>query len=82
MKSIISRYGEMTSDPTATTDSEGEEMSLNRVDKALQTVGITLQTAEGQFRNFDDVIMELAEHWSTIDTNTQRYIATIMAGNR
>lgn len=82
MKSIISRYGEMTKDPTATKDSEGEEMSLNRVDKALKTVGITLQTAEGQFRNFDEVIMELAEKWDTIDKNTQRYIATIMAGNR
>jgi len=26
--------------------------------------------------------MELAASWDTIDTNTQRYIATIMAGNR
>ena len=42
MKSIISRYGEMTSDPAKLVDSEGEEMSLNRVDKALKTVGITL----------------------------------------
>jgi len=82
MKSIISRYGEMTSDPLKVVDSEGEEMSLNRVDKALQTVGITLQDANGQFRNFDEVIMELAEKWNTIDKNTQRYIATIMAGNR
>lgn len=82
MKSIISRYGEMTADPTALVDSEGQEMSLNRVDKALQTVGITIHNAASEFRNFDDVIMELAEKWDTIDTNTQRYIATIMAGNR
>lgn len=82
MKSIISRYGEMTSDPSKLVDSEGEEMSLNRVDKALQTVGITLHDATGQFRDFDEVIMELAEKWDTIDKNTQRYIATIMAGNR
>ena len=79
MKSIISRYGEMTSDPNAITDSEGEAMSLNRVDKALQTVGITIHDTAGQFRDFDDVIMELAQKWDTIDTNTQRYIATIMA---
>jgi len=26
--------------------------------------------------------VELASKWDTIDTNTQRYIATIMAGNR
>lgn len=82
MKSIISRYGEMTSDPSKLVDSEGQEMSLNRVDKALQTVGISIHNAVGEFRNFDEVIMELAEKWDTIDTNTQRYIATIMAGNR
>jgi len=35
MKSIISRYGEMKADPTAMVDSEGQEMSLNKVDKAL-----------------------------------------------
>ena len=82
LKSIISRYGEMTTDPTALIDSEGEEMSLNKVDKALQSVGITLQNANGQFRDFDDVILELAQKWDTIDVNAQRYIATIMAGNR
>ena len=82
MKSIISRYGEMTSDPSKLVDSEGQEMSLNRVDKALQTVGITIHDTAGEFRDFDDVIMELASKWDTIDKNTQRYIATIMAGNR
>lgn len=79
MKSIISRYGEMTSDPTKLIDSEGEAMSLNKVDKALQTVGISIHDATGQFRDFDDVIMELAGKWDEIDANTQRYIATIMA---
>ena len=68
MKSIISR--------------EGEAMSLNKVDTALKTVGISIKDAAGQFRNFDDVIMELSSKWDTIDKNTQRYIATIMAGNR
>ena len=82
MKSIISRYGEMTSDPTKLVDGEGEAMSLNKVDKALQSVGISLQDAKGEFRDFDDVILELAKSWDTIDTNTQRYIATVMAGNR
>ena len=82
MKSIISRYGEMTSDPSKLMDSEGEEMSLNKVDKALQSVGITIQDANHQFREFDDVIAELAGKWDTIDNNTQRYIATVMAGNR
>lgn len=82
LKSIISRYGEMTSDPSKMVDSEGEEMSLNRVDKALQSIGISLQDANGQFRDFDEVILELSSKWETLDKNSQRYIATIMAGNR
>ena len=62
MKSIISRYGEMTSDPAKLVDSEGEEMSLNRVDAALKSVGITLQNAQGEFKNFDDVIYYIKRH--------------------
>lgn len=81
LKSIISRYGEMKENMTGT-DAEGEEYSLNKVDKALQTIGISIHDAAGQFRDFDDVILELAESWDKIDKNTQRYIATVMAGNR
>lgn len=81
LKSIISRYGELKENKTGI-DEEGEEYSLNKVDTALQSVGISIHDAQGQFRDFDEVIMELAEHWDTIDTNTQRYIATVMAGNR
>jgi TP901 family phage tail tape measure protein len=81
MKSIISRYGELKENKTGI-DSEGEEYSLNKVDKALQSVGLSIHDANGEFREFDDVIMELAEKWDTIDKNTQRYIATVMAGNR
>jgi len=42
MKSIISRYGEMKADPSKMVDSEGEEMSLNKVDTALRSVGISI----------------------------------------
>lgn len=82
MKSIISRYGELTKSPDEILNIEGEEISLNRVDKALQTVGISIHDQEGQFRGFGEVIMELSKKWNTLDSNTQRYIATIMAGNR
>ena len=73
LKSIVSRFGELKSYPTTLVDSEGEALSLNNVDKALQSVGISLHDVNGQFRDFDDVIMELAEKWNTIDKNAQRY---------
>lgn len=74
LKSIVSRYGELKSDPKALVDSEGEALSLNNVDKALQSVGITLQDVNGEFRDFDDVIMELSSKWKTLDKNSQRYL--------
>ena len=82
LKSIISRYGQLKTNPATLVDAEGEALSLNKVDTALQSVGISIHNAQGQFRDFDEVIMELAASWDTIDVNTQRYIATIMAGNR
>ena len=57
-------------------------MSFNKVETALQSVGITMHDVNGQFRDFDDVILELSSKWQTLDVNTQRYIATVMAGNR
>lgn len=80
LKSIISRYGEMKTGLTV--DSEGEAIDYNKVDTALKSVGISIKDAQGQFRDFDDVIFELSEKWDSLDKNTQRYIATIMAGNR
>lgn len=80
LKSIISRYGEMK--VGVTVDSEGEALDYNKVDTALKSVGISIKDAKGQFRDFDDVIFELSEKWDSLDKNTQRYIATIMAGNR
>ena len=66
----------------ATVDEDGEIIDYNKVDTALKSIGISLKDAQYQFRDFDDVIFELSEKWDSLDKNTQRYIATIMAGNR
>ena len=82
LKSVASRYGELTKDPTALIDAEGEAMSFNKVDTALQSIGISMKTVDGQFRDFTDVIIELGEKWDQLDSTQQRYIATQFAGNR
>lgn len=82
MKSIISRYGEMSSDPSKLVDAEGDAISFNKVDDALRSVGISMRDVNGQFRDFDDLIEELGSKWQSLDTLSQRYIATEFAGNR
>lgn len=80
LKSIISRFGEMKKGSAF--DEDGELIDVNKVQTALASVGVSLLDAQGQFRDFDDVIFELADKWDTLDKNSQRYVATIAAGNR
>lgn len=82
LKTIIARFQEMKKSPLDLIDVEGEEVSFNKVDAALKTIGISLKDANLQFRDLDDVIYQLADKWDTLDRNTQRYIATTVAGSR
>lgn len=72
----------MKSNPMEILSLDGEEASLNKVDKALATIGISLKDASGQFRDLDEVIFELADKWDGLDRNTQRWIANTVAGSR
>ena len=59
-----------------TADSEFDDLDYNKVDKALKSVGVSLKDATGQFRDLDDVFLELAGKWDTLDRNSQRYELT------
>ena len=82
MKTIVARFQEMKEDPTKLVDSEGVMMDANRVDKALKTIGINLMDTNGQFRNLDEVFLEISSRWDGLTQAQQRYIATIAAGSR
>lgn len=82
MKTIIARFTELKENVAGTEDSEFEDLDYNKVDTALKSVGISIKDASGQFRDLDDVFLELSQKWNTLDRNSQRYIATIAAGSR
>lgn len=82
MKTIIARFTELKENVVGTADSEFEDLDYNKVDTALKSVGVSLKDTNGQFRDLDDVFLELSEKWNTLDRNSQRYIATIAAGSR
>jgi TP901 family phage tail tape measure protein len=82
MKTIIARFTEMKKATGDIVTVEGEEVSVNKVDEALASVGVSLKNANGEFRNLDDVLLELASKWDTLDIMSQRYIATTAAGSR
>ena len=81
MKTIIARFTELKENVSAA-DSEFDDLDYNKVDKALKSIGVSLKDSQGQFKDLDDVFLELSSKWDTLDRNTQRYIATIAAGSR
>lgn len=79
LKTIVARFGEVKQE----IDGEMVETAdINKVDKALKSVGMTLLDSAGQVRDLDQVFMELSSKWDSLDRNTQRYIATQAAGSR
>ena len=82
MKTIVARFTEMKKDPAGIVEVDGEEVDVNKVDAALRSVGVSLKNTNGQFRDLDDVFLELAKKWDTLDLMQQRYVATTAAGSR
>ena len=82
MKTIIARFQELKKAPGEIGEVDGEIVDANKIEGALRSVGVSLRDASGQFRDLDEVFLELSGKWDSLDKNTQRYIATIAAGSR
>jgi TP901 family phage tail tape measure protein len=82
MKTIIARFTEMKKATSNIIDVDGEEVNVNKVEEALRSAGVALRDLNGEFRDTDDVFLELASKWDNLDIMTQRYIATMAAGSR
>lgn len=82
LKTVIARFQELKKSPDEIGEVDGEIVDANEIETALRSVGVALRDTSGQFRDLDDVFIELSSKWQSLDTNTQRYIATIAAGSR
>lgn len=82
MKTVIARFQELKKSPDEIGEIDGEIVDANAIETALRSVGVSLRDTSGQFRELDDVFLELSSKWDSLDKNTQRYIATIAAGSR
>ena len=56
--------------------------NLSDVESALSSVGIKLRSANNQFRDFDDVLSEVANDWNNYSNVQQHAIAVAFAGTR
>lgn len=77
-KTIFARMREVTDIGKATEDG----MSLNRVEKALASIGVPLRDVTGQFRNLEDVLIDVGNDFNNLTSIEQAYLATALAGTR
>lgn len=86
LKTVIARFSEVktlySEGELTGTDEEGEEIDVNKVSTALRSAGINLNEFLTGSKGLDDIFLELSSKWDTLDTVTQRYIATMAAGSR
>ena len=86
LKTIIARFSEVKKlreeGLAEGTDEEGEVIDVNNIQKALKTVGISMEGFFAGTEGLDSVLVKLASKWDTLDFETQRYIATTAAGSR
>ncbi len=82
LKTIIARFQSLKKPMGEIGEIDGEIVDANKVESALRQADVSLRNSAGEFRNFDDVILELAGKWDSLDTMTKRYIATTAAGSR
>lgn len=86
LKTVVARFSEVkklySKGELLGTDEEGEQIDVNRVAVALRSAGINLNEYLTGAKGLDDIFIELAEKWDSLDIVQQRYIATMAAGSR
>lgn len=78
-KTLFARMGNVKSGRLV--DPETSE-SLSDVETVLNSYNIKLRDTNSNFRNFGDVLTEVASHWDDYDNVAQHAIATAFAGTR
>ena len=57
-----------------------DETKVNDIAKALSKIDVVLMDQEGNWRDMEDILEEIAAEWDKLDGKTKSYIATTMAG--
>lgn len=78
MKTIFSRMSNVKAGVTV--DENGE--SLNDVEKVLNKIGVALRDNDGEWRDFYEVLDEIANKWDSLSSTQQSQVTTAIGGTR
>ena len=85
MKTLYSRFGNVKAGKFvagAGDEDAAEFEALNDIEKVLHKIGISMRDTSAEFRNFDDVLADIAAKWATLSDVERNAISTAFAGTR
>lgn len=78
VKTVIGRFSEIkslyTKGQLTGTDENGEEVNVNKVQKALRAAGVDMTKFFTGEEGLDQVFLGLSKKWDSLDITTQRYL--------
>lgn len=75
---VLSRYRDITIGKYLSDDGE----DISNYESVLKSVGIQLRDQQGEFRDFETVLQEMADKWSSLTSVQQNTVIKIAAGTR
>jgi TP901 family phage tail tape measure protein len=75
---LLSRYKDIKISNFLTDDGD----DISDYESTLKSVGVAIRDSEGEFRNYEDVLSELAEKWDSLSSVQQAAVAKVSAGTR
>lgn len=79
MNTVLSRYRDIKLGNFISSE-DGEDIS--DYESVLKSVGIQLRNTEGEFRDFEDVLHEMATAWDSMSSVQQAALAKVASGTR
>jgi len=81
-KTIFTRMADIKADKLELIDEDGTTETLSQVETVLNNLGIKLRNSDNEFRNFGDVLDEVASGWENYSSVQQAAISKAFAGTR
>lgn len=81
-RTIMTRYMNVKAGQFTDLETGEADKALNDTEKVLKTLGISIRDSKMEFRDFSDVLDELADKWITLSSVEKSAVAVSLAGTR
>ena len=81
-RTIMTRYMNVKAGQFTDLETGEADKALNDTEKVLKTLGISIRDSKMEFRDFSDVLDELADKWVALSSVEKSAVAVSLAGTR